>query len=98
MLALRPNVPFARCSGQAAEEVVARLGRVNDGVYIAELGRDVRVGEFFGVTAGDFLALRLRVGGHLNLAFEDDVTSTFGAHDGDLGPWPGEVEVGADVL
>src|SRR5262249_15843460 len=67
-------------------------------VDVAALGGGVGVGEGVLVLGGFLPAQLVGVAGGGELAAVEDVDGAGGAHDGDLGGGPGEVEVTAEVL
>src|SRR6478735_632308 len=102
MLLGREGDHFAFEQAQGGHDLSAGVGRGDDGVDVAAFGGDVRVDE--GVLV---LLLQLQaqgvdvvaVLGGLEEAFAvDEPDGAGGAHDGDLGGGPGEVDVGAHVL
>src|SRR4051812_23178249 len=74
------------------------LGRPDDVVDIATGRGDVRVRELCLVRRNEPATLGRLVLGSGKLVLVDDVDRTVGAHDGDLGARPCEVDVAADVL
>ena len=78
--------------------LTAGLGRVDDVVDVAPLGRHVRVGEALGVLVDQLGPAGDRIGGVLQLAAVEDLDRALRAHHRQLGRRPGEGEVGADRL
>src|ERR1700733_12131752 len=76
----------------------AGFGGADDGVDVAALGGDVGVGEGVLVFLGLLPAQLVGAGGGGELAAVEDADGAGGAHDGDLGGGPGEVDVAAEVL
>src|SRR5512146_781997 len=76
----------------------AGFGGADDGVDIAALGGDVGVGEGVLVLGRLLRAQRGGVVGGGQVAAVQDADGAGGAHDGDLGGGPGEVDVAAEVL
>src|SRR5487761_945928 len=70
----------------------------DDGVEVPAFGRGVGVGEGVLVLGGFGRAEFLRVVGARQFAAVEDADGAGGAHDGDLGGGPGEVDVAAEVL
>ena len=76
--------------------------RGDDRVDIAALGGDIRVGEGLLVVLDEAGAGRVDIPAGvddiLDLLAVEDVHRALGAHDGDLPGWPGQVDIGAEVL
>src|SRR6201999_3155742 len=83
---------------QGAGDGGAGLGGADDGVDVAPLGGDVGVGEGVFVFGGALPAQFVGGVGGGEVAAVEDADGALGAHDGDLGGGPGEVDVAAEVL
>ena len=83
---------------QGAGDGGAGFGGADDGVDVAAFGGGVRVGEGVFVLGGFLLAELAGVVGGGQFAAVEDADGAGGAHDGDLGGGPGEVDVAAEVL
>src|SRR5258707_7916028 len=87
----------AQC-GEGSGDVGAGFCGADDGVDVAAFGGGVGVGEGVLVFLGFLLAEGGGVGGGGEFAAVEDADGAGGAHDGDLGGGPGEVDVAAEVL
>src|SRR5437764_11565398 len=85
---------FAAQHHEGAAEAAAGRPRLDDVVDKAAAGRNERVGKFLAVLLG----ARLDGGGIAEIAAEDDLDRPFWPHYRDLGRWPGEIDVAAQVL
>src|SRR2546421_4222470 len=85
---------------ERGDDAGARVGGVDDGVDVAALGGNERIGEAFAEFGNFFLAefFALRLGSFVKLALVHDIDRALRAHDGDLGGGPGEVGVRSNVL
>src|SRR4051812_34334992 len=66
------------------DELFAGLARLDDGVDVAALGGDIRIGELVLELFDEFRARLFFVFGFIQLALVDDVYRALGAHDGDF--------------
>ena len=98
MLLGRQDLALGAQQAQRADDLDPGLVRRDDRVDVPALGRDVGVGEGVLVLRDQLGTLRLRVLGVLELVPVEDVDRALGAHHGDLGGRPGDVDVGAEVL
>src|SRR3990170_6057597 len=98
VLLRRIFVALAPQALQRIDQGGTRVAGIDDVVEIAVSRRDVGVREFFAI----LLDLRLRRGSRIvavrDLLSKQDLDRPFRAHHRDLGSWPGDVEVAADVL
>src|SRR5476651_2456622 len=76
----------------------AGFGRFYYLVDKATLCGAVWIGKYDSILLLHLFPLCVRVGCGANLAFKDDLGSTFGAHNRYLGTWPGIVYIGADMF
>src|ERR1035437_3991421 len=83
---------------QRRDQLGARLLGLDDVVDVAALGCEVGGGELLDVVLDELFGFGGGVRRGRDFAPEDDVDGTLGAHHGDLGRGPGDVEIGADVL
>ncbi len=85
---------------ERGDDFLAGGGGLDDGVDVALVGGDERIGEAFAEFGDFFLAQGFALGfwNFFKLTFVNDVDGAFRSHDCNFRGGPGEVGVGADVL
>src|SRR6267154_616802 len=81
---------------ERGDQARARLARVDHVVDVAPPRRDVRIRELLLVLGDPLGHCALLVLARRDFLLEQDLDRALGAHDGDFGRRPGEVEVAAD--
>lgn len=84
--------------GECLDEFAACNRRLDDLIYETSLGCKIRIGELLDVFGFLFLKFAIGVGCFVDLLAEYDFCSTFSAHNGNLGSWPGVIHIGSDVF
>src|SRR2546426_9432649 len=98
VLLRRPGLSLRAEDGEGVDHARPGLRRFDDVIEVAHPRGDVRVREPIPILAHELLLPGLRILPVLDLFLEDDLDRAFRTHDRQLGGWPGEVEVPADVL
>src|SRR5215212_1706987 len=98
MLLSRVGVPLRLQHLERTDDARPRLGGPDDVVDVPTPRGDVRVREFRLIRSDEPSALPHRIVRCREFVLVDDVHGALSAHDGNLGRWPGEVDVAADVL
>src|SRR5688572_10734079 len=98
VLSARVVLPLVREDAQRLGDAATRIFGTDHLIDEPELRGLVRTGEERAIVFGELFALGLGILGLRELAAEDDVDRTFGAHHRDLGRGIREVDVAADVL
>src|SRR5436309_6663127 len=98
VLLRRPGLSFRGEDGEGVDHARPGLRRFDDVIEVAHPRGDVWVREPIPILAYELLLPGLRILRVLDLFLEDDLDRAFRTHDRQLGGWPGEVEVPADVL
>ena len=83
---------------EGLDDLLPRLGGVDDLVNETAGGGDIGIHELVVVLGHHFGSLGLLVGGGLDGLASDDADGSVSAHNGDLGDGPGEDDVGAHAL
>src|SRR3989454_1502599 len=94
----RPGLSFRAEDREGVNHTRPGLGRFDDVIEVAHPRGNVRVREPIPILAHELPLPGLRILRVLDLFLEDDLDRAFRTHDRQLGGWPGEVEVPADVL
>src|SRR2546428_2189504 len=98
VLLRRPGLSLCAEDGEGVDHARPGLRRFDDVIEVAHPRGDVRVREPIPIFAHELLLPGLRILRVLDLLLENDLDGAFRTHDRQLGGWPGEVEVPADVL
>src|SRR2546426_7858445 len=98
VLLRRPGLSLRAEDGKGVDYPRPGLRRFDDVIEVAHPRGDVRVREPVPIFAHELPLPGLRILRVLDLFLEDDLDRAFRTHDRQLGGWPGEVEVPADVL
>lgn len=98
MLAGRSALALGKSRLERVYERGARPSWLDHIVDVASLRGGVGICKLRAVISYELLPARLGVLSVIELTPKDDVYGSLRAHDSDLGGWPGEVEVGPDVL
>ena len=98
MLFRRVRVDLVLEHVEPANQLQAGLPRVDDLIDVSQLGRPERIRKLLAVLGRELGAPLIGQIGAGDFVAIDDVDGPVGAHHGDLGGRPGEIEIGANVL
>src|SRR5438093_4541968 len=98
VLLRRPGFSLRAGDREGVNHTRSGLRRFDDVIEVAHPRGDVWVREPIPIFAHELLLPGLRILRILDLFLEDDLDRAFRTHDRQLGGWPGEVEVPANVF
>src|SRR5688572_18705032 len=94
----RIAVPLSPQGPEGLDQPGPGVTRVYHIVDVTPLRRGKRVSELLGVLLDEPAGRNRRITGARYLLLEEDLDRSLGPHDRDLGRWPCEVDIPADVL